>query len=30
MKNLRAVLSENLIAYAFLAPALLILVIGLV
>ena len=30
MKNLRAVLSENLIAYAFLAPALLILIIGLV
>lgn len=30
MKNLRKALAENVIAYAFLAPALLILVIGLV
>ena len=30
MKNLRSKLSENLIAYAFLAPALIILTIGLV
>ena len=30
MKNLRSKLSENLIAYAFLAPALIILIIGLV
>ena len=30
MKNLRSTISDNLVAYAFLAPALLILVIGLV